>query len=165
MHPFETMPADAKVWVYAANRKLSTVEQKEIIARANTFTNNWKSHGQSLKAVFDILHDVFLVLMVDEQVNPVGGCGTDESIHFMQALEKDFHISLFNRFQVELIKENELILTTKADALKLYNEKQISGNTIFFNKNTTLKKDFDMRFMIPYSESWAFQGARQAETV
>ena len=163
MEPFETMPSDAKVWIYAANRKLSAVEQTEILARANSFVDNWKSHGQGLKAAFNILHDMFFILMVDEHFNPVGGCGTDESIHFMQGLENDYHISLFNRFQVEMMNEKTATITSKADAAKLYSESQINDSTIFFDKTLSNKKDFDNGFMIPYSKSWAFQGVKRSQ--
>ncbi len=165
MHQFDNMPGDAKTWVYASNRRLTTEEQKEIIAGANAFTSNWKSHGQSLKASFDILNDIFLVLMVDENFNPVGGCGTDDSVHFMQEVEKSFNIKLFNRLQVELLQDSEIIITSKADAAKLYSEGKISDKTIFFNKTVTSKKDFDNNFKISYDKSWAFQGIKQAETV
>jgi len=155
------MPSDAKAWVYASNRKFTAAEQSQIIAGASAFTSNWISHGKSLKATFDILHDTFLILMVDENVNPVGGCGTDDSIHFMQEIERTFDVKLFNRMQVELMYENEIIITSKADATKLYNEGKISDDTIFFNKVVSNKKDFDNSFKIPYSKSWAFQGVKQ----
>ena len=165
MHQFETMPPDAKAWVYASNRKLTTAEQAEIIAGAKAFTGNWTSHGQSLKAAFGILHDTFLILMVDENFNPVGGCGTDDSIHFMQEVEKVFNVKLFNRLQVELLHENEIIITSKSDAAKLYSENTISNTTIFFNKTISSKKDFINDFQIPFNKSWAFKGVGQSETV
>jgi len=159
------MSADSKTWIYASNRKFTLEEQNEIMSGAKAFTSNWKSHGQSLKASFDILYDTFIVLMVDESVNPVGGCGTDDSIHFIQGIESAFDVKLFNRLQVELLVNNEIIITSKSEAAKIYNESKISGNTIFFNKVITSKRDFESNFKIPYSKSWAFQGIKQAETV
>jgi hypothetical protein len=161
MHQFDTMPADAKAWVYASNRHFTADEQKEIIAGALAFTNNWKSHGQSLKAEFNILHDLFLVLMVDESVNPVGGCGTDDSIHFMQEIEKVFNVKLFNRMQIELLHNDEIIITSKSGAAQLYNENKISEATPFFNKVITRKKDLENNFKIPFGKSWAFAGVKQ----
>lgn len=161
MHQFDTMPSNTKAWVYASNRKFTAKEQTEIIAGANAFTSNWVSHGKNLKASFGILHDIFLILMVDENVNPVGGCGTDDSIHFIQEIEKVFDVKLFNRLQVELLNNSGIIITSKVQASTLYNEGVISDDTIFFNKNISSKKDFDSNFKIPYSKSWAFQGVKQ----
>jgi len=161
MHQFDTMPANAKAWVYASNRKFTTEEQKEIMAGATAFTSNWTSHGKSLKASFDILKDVFLVLMVDENVNPVGGCGTDDSIHFIQEIEKVFAVKLFNRLQIELLVNDQIVITSKTEAAKFYSENKISDNTIFFNKIVSNKSDFDTSFQISYSKSWAYQGLKQ----
>ena len=165
MHQFDIMPPNAKTWVYASNRKLTFDEQNKIIAAANIFTSNWKSHGQTLKATFDILHDMFLVLMVDENINPVGGCATDDSIHFIQEMEVGFDVKLFNRLQVELFHDNEIIITSKNDAARLYLENKILGNSVFFNKVVTNKQDFDNNFKTPFNKSWVYQAIKQTAIV
>jgi hypothetical protein len=156
MYHFETMPDNAKVWVYAANRLLTVEEHAQISAKGNLFVNKWTSHQQKLTASFDILHDTFIVIMVNEDVNPVGGCGTDDSVHFIKSLEQEFGIGLFDRLQVELMKDGQVIITSRSAALSLYEEGAITEETVFFNKNLTRKKEFDECFRIPFSQSWSF---------
>jgi hypothetical protein len=163
MHHFETMPTDAKAWIYAANRKLTPDEKNKINAKIKQFVSNWTAHEQQLKASIDVLHDLFFVIMVDENYNAVSGCGIDKSIHFMQEVEMEFNIKLFNRMQIELMSENEIIITSKSDAAKLYNEGKINDETIFLNKNITTKKEFDTNFIIPFNQSWAYQGIKNAQ--
>lgn len=163
MHHFENMPDNAKAWVYAANRNLTPEEQEIIHARANTFVTNWTAHQQQLKASFDLLHNLFLVVMADENFNKVSGCGIDKSIHFMKELENELNINLFNRLQVELMRGNDVIVTTKSDVSRLYQQKEINAETPFFNKNITTKKEFDNNFVIPLHQSWIFQSIQKTQ--
>lgn len=163
MHHFETMPPDAKAWIYAANRKLTLDEKNKINTKATQFVSNWTAHEQQLKASVDILNDLFFVVMVDENYNAVSGCGIDKSIHFMQELEKEFNIELFNRMQIELLKDEEIIITSKPNLTVLYSEGVIDDETIFINKNITTKKEFDTNFMIPLNQSWVYQSIKNAQ--
>jgi len=165
MYQFESMPVNAKVWVYAANRIFTADEQKAIENSGRTFASKWLSHDIKLKASFDILHGVFLVLMVDENVNPAGGCATDTSYHFIREIEKEFSVQLFNRMQVELMKDENIIITSKQGATTLFNEGKIGEETFFFNKSIISKKEFDEKFMIPFSGSWVFYSIRQTESI
>lgn len=162
MYHFEIMPPNAKAWVFGSNRLLTNEELAAIDAKGQGFVSNWVSHQQPLKATFDILHGTFLVIMVDESANPVGGCGTDESMRFIKNLEKEYDIKLFDRLQVELMKDNEIIITGKAGATELFNKGGITTETIFFNKNLSVKSEFDKAFKIPFSESWVYKGLLQS---
>jgi hypothetical protein len=165
MYHFESMPPDAKAWIYASNRKLTSEEIAMVIARADTFVTNWTAHQQQLKASFDLLHDTFFVVMVDEHANEVSGCGIDKSIHFMKELEKELNINVFNRLQVEMIIEDVLVVTTKTEAQNLFNLKSVHEATSFFNKNITTKAEFDDAFVIPFNKSWVYQNMQKTQSV
>jgi hypothetical protein len=158
MTTFSGMAADARVWIYAANRILTQGEQDEILSKARAFTSGWTAHEQPLNAAVDILHDCFVVFMVDENFNEVSGCGIDKSVAFMKSLGQETGIDFFNRMQVELLTPKGLILTSKAGAKKLLEEEVIQDTTITFNKTLTHRSELDSRFMIPFSQSWSYPG-------
>ena len=152
--PFDEMPTTSRVWVYAANRKLTEVEQLEITQKGQSFVSSWTAHQQQLRASFTILHNVFIVISVDEQVNDVSGCGIDKSIHFMQELEAAYELNLFNRLQVELWVNNDVLLTNKQKTAVMLQEGTVNDQTKLFNKTVTTKAAFLSEFLISLGGSW-----------
>lgn len=156
MTVFDQMPPDARVWIYAANKKLTPAEQADITAKADAFTAQWTAHQNQLKASFAILHNVFLVLMVDENFNEVSGCGIDKSVHFIQDIDREYNLNLFNRLQIELLVNDEVILTGKQKLSVMLQEGQVNAQTTMFNKNITDKHTFDTQFRLPLGKSWIY---------
>lgn len=153
---YTEMPDEAKVWVYAANRILTETEQAEIEAAGKTFTQSWTAHNQQLKASFTILHGVFLVMMVDENLNEVSGCGIDKSVHFMQDLDKTYQLDIFNRLRLELWQNDGVMILNKQKLSAMLQEGTVNEQSIVFNKTVTTKKQFDEQFQLPLSRSWVF---------
>jgi hypothetical protein len=150
------MPSEAKVWIYGANRVLTNAEVAEITDIGNSFTQTWTAHQQQLKATFAILHNVFMVVMVDERHNAVSGCGIDKSVHLMQDIDKQYQLDLFNRLRIELWQANQVVLTNKQKLSVMLQEGTVNEQTFVFNKSISTKAQFDTSFQIPLSESWVF---------
>lgn len=95
------IPADfsdhSKVWVYQSSRLLTIQEAMQLEPLLSNFTKEWRSHGDPVKGYANLLYGQFIVLMADETYTQVGGCSTDFSVHFIQQIEKQFNIQLFNR--------------------------------------------------------------------
>src|ERR1043165_8697790 len=91
------MPADARIWIYQANRKLSEQEISSISDRAKEFLENWTAHDNALRASFQLLYGYFLIIMIDKNYEQASGCSIDKSFHFVQKLEKDFNLTLLDR--------------------------------------------------------------------
>ena len=162
--PFKQIPATAKLWIYASNRKLTGLEQDSILAKGATFVTNWTAHQQQLKAAFSILHDVFLIVAVDENYNEVSGCGIDKSIHFMQDIDREYNLNLFNRLQIELFINNELLLTNKQKLAVLLQEGTVNDQTLVFNKTVTDKDSFDKYFQKKLGQSWVYPSLKALQT-
>lgn len=162
--PFEQMPATAKLWIYASNRKLNAAEQETILAKGAQFVTGWTAHQQQLKAAFTILHDVFLVVAVDENYNEVSGCGIDKSVHFMQEIDREFNINLFNRLQIELFIGNELLLTNKQELSVMLQQGKVNEQTLVFNKTVTDKDSFDKYFQKTLGQSWVYPSLKTLQS-
>ena len=153
---FNEMPADAKVWIYAANRILTDTEAIDIQKAGDDFTQSWTAHQNQLKAEFAILHNTFFVFMVDENVNEVSGCGIDKSVHFMQEMDKKYNLDAFNRLSIELWQNNTVVLTNKQKLSVMLQENAANAQTIIFNKTVTYKKQFDAEFQLKLDKSWVY---------
>lgn len=153
------MPADARVWVYQSNKALSDAEVTAIAKAGHTFITDWAAHGASLKASFDVLHNRFIVIAVDEKQAAASGCSIDKSVHFIKELEKQFDLNLFDRMQVAFRKENQIITCNFNDLLKeltshISSDTDILGNVIVFNNMVSSKSEFDTNWESKLKNSW-----------
>lgn len=79
---FPDLPNDARVWLFALNRDLSSDEKNALLDALEPFLASWTSHNRPVPATADVRADrVFLVAAhIDaEALNAgVSGCGIDK---------------------------------------------------------------------------------------
>ena len=154
MEDYHKYPDTAKVWVYQANRILDEDEVNYIKVVLDEFIANWESHGKLLKASFDVFHDLFIVLFVDEDGDTMCGRAQDASIKLMKELEQQLEIRLLDRMIQSYLKDGKVVVATMQEFSDLIAEKEINENTIVFNNTITTKADFDTKWEVPLKDSW-----------
>ena len=148
------MPSDARLWVYQSNRILSDAEVKAVEEEGLKFIADWAAHGASLKASFDVLHHLFVVIAVDEKQAMASGCSIDKSVHFVKTLEQKLSLNLFDRMQVAYRSGNEIKVCKLSDFEKLATQEIVNESTIVFNNMVTSKSSFDTEWEVPLKQSW-----------
>jgi len=152
--PFNDLPGHARVWIYQSERILSDEEVQEIKKIAENFVGEWTAHQQTLRAGFEIFHNIFLVLAVDENHNDASGCSIDKSVHFMRTLENRFGISLFDRFSIAFRKDEKIHVKSLNDFLKMFKDEKLTDSLPVFNNLVFKKSDLETNWEIPLKESW-----------
>jgi len=151
---FNTLPEDSRVWVYQANRSFTDLEISEIEHKLNTFIENWTAHGNDLKAGFTIVYRRFIVIALDQDLNKASGCSIDASVHFIQQLEKEYHVDLLDKMNVSYRQGEFIAYKPLLDFKKMAKEKAVSKNTIVFNNLVNTLAEFKEFWEVPASESW-----------
>ena len=100
-------PDHSRVWIYSSDQEIPDQSIPEIHQEIQAFAKNWLSHGSGLKATGGILHNYFIVLLVDEISNKPGGCSIDTSVKFIQSIGEKYNVNFFNRRIFHYIK-NEM---------------------------------------------------------
>jgi hypothetical protein len=154
MDTIKQMPMDARVWVYQSNSRLSEEEIQAIKIKGAAFIESWAAHGAALKASFDILHNRFIILAVDEKQAQASGCSIDKSVGFMKALEQEFNLQLFDRMQVAYRTQQDIEVCTLSEFEKLAKQGIVTPSTVVFNNMITTKAAFDSAWEVPLKESW-----------
>jgi hypothetical protein len=155
MLTFNDMPPHSRVWIYQSDREIKDIEVNEIRRKAAMFLMEWTSHGNVMKATIDVLYNRFLVVAVDESAASASGCGIDKSVKFMQQMEQDYKINLFDRMLV-LYRDAE----TKIQQTKLYTFEQmmekgeLNAETVVFNNLISTKEDMQSKWEVPVKKSW-----------
>lgn len=147
-------PNNAKVWIYQSSKSLDEDDVNYLKVQLDDFITSWESHGSTLKATFEIVHDLFVVLFVDEEGDRMCGTAQDNSVKLMKQLGQELEVDFLDRMnqsykngeQVEVVKMNDFT------ALLANNE--IDENTIVYNNMVTTKIDFDNHWEVALKDSW-----------
>jgi hypothetical protein len=102
---FPDFNSQSKVWVYTANRELTSSEQQFVKDEMKIFTQSWAAHGSGLKADGIVEHNQFLVLAVDESDINASGCSIDSSVKFIKAIGQELNVDFFDRLNLVIEKE------------------------------------------------------------
>ena len=110
MTAYEQLPPSTRVWVYQSNKPFADGQVPEIRKHVQEFATKWVSHNRQLHSFADVLHNRFIVLMVDESQAGASGCSIDASVHFLQALQQHYQVDLFDRmvFSYKAGEESDL---------------------------------------------------------
>ncbi|WP_297333044.1 ABC transporter ATPase [Flavobacterium sp.] len=152
--PFETLPEDARIWIYQANRKLSDEEVADIESALKTFTEGWAAHGTGLESSFLVRHNRFIILAVNQEIQPASGCSIDASVHFIQELEKKYNIELLDKMNVTFRLGEHIAHKPLIEFRKMAKNKAVSPKTIVFNNLVNTVGEWQEYWEVPAGESW-----------
>ena len=145
---FNMLSDESRIWIYAAEQKLSDNQENYILDHISDHIQNWVAHKVSLTAGFTVLHNHFIVIALDEGKNEASGCSIDTLQKKIQEIEKDFSISLLNRMNVFCRIE---------DAIQCIPVSKLGDNvnkeTLFYDL-TIQKKSELSNWLIPIEKGW-----------
>ncbi|MEM1326417.1 MAG: hypothetical protein AAGI23_10705 [Bacteroidota bacterium] len=154
MTTYENLADSSRVWVYQSNRPFTAEEIPALRAFLQRFATNWVSHNRALQAFAELYYDQFIVLMVDESQAGASGCSIDASVRFLQQLEQEFQVSLFDRLTFAYKENGQIKTASKSEFKQLYQDGKISNQTLVFDNLVENKKAFEQNWVKLLKESW-----------
>ncbi len=151
---YDELSDQSRVWIYQSNRVFTDEEAVAIEKKIEAFIDNWISHNRKLKAFGSVYHKRFIVLMVDETTAGASGCSIDKSVYFLQQIESEYGIDLFDRMRFAYKANGSVQSVTKAAFEELYRNKVIDETTMVFDTLVDNKGDFDRNWLKPLGKSW-----------
>ncbi|MEL6917432.1 MAG: ABC transporter ATPase [Bacteroidota bacterium] len=151
---FNTLPDNARVWIYQASRSFSQEELAETKLALDQFIQQWTAHGSELKAAYEIKYNRFITIALDQTHAGASGCSIDASVRFIQALEKKYSIDLLDKMNVSYKQGEYIAYKPLTDFKKMAKQKAVSKNTIVFNNLVTNKHEYLNFWEVPAEESW-----------
>jgi hypothetical protein len=152
--PFDTLPDDARVWIYQSNRKLTDEEVTKIDEAVRNYVDIWAAHGTGLKASYQVLYNRFIILAVDQEVQAASGCSIDDSVRFIQSLEQEYQIDLLDKMNVTYRLGEHIAHKPLTEFKKMAKDRAVSGNTIVFNNLVNTVGEWREFWEVPALESW-----------
>ena len=92
--PFETLPDDARLWVFGTDRPLDDTAAARLLAEVDRFLAHWHAHGQPLSCGRRWQDDRFLTVAVDARSAGPSGCSIDGLYRALRALESALDVRM-----------------------------------------------------------------------
>jgi len=154
VNSYEELPSTTRVWVYQSNRPFPKEDIPELRNHIQRFVSQWVAHNQVLRAYGDIMHRLFVVLMVDESQAGASGCSIDKSVYFLKKLGQTYGVDLFDRMIFAYRKGEKAVPVTREEFQALYQQGEITDETPVFDTLVNNKGDFETQWVKPLRESW-----------
>jgi len=151
---FKTMPDDSRIWIYQSNRDFNESEIRIINDKTISFLDNWQAHGKDLECSYSIIDKRFIIIAVNESVNPIGGCSIDFSLQLIKDISKSIGIDLLNRLVVNYRLDNKVESLSLSDLKNKIKDGDFSPETIIFNTAINSKSELLSNFEIDIRSSW-----------
>ncbi|MCF0072492.1 hypothetical protein LZD49_18575 [Dyadobacter sp. CY261] len=151
---FSDIDLQSRVWVYQANRELTTQETGIITETLKASLDTWEAHGKRLTASGKVFEHRFIVIAVDERHELPSGCSIDKSVHWLQEIGQRMDIDFFDR-SLAYLDDNDTVQTIPVPKIRqaIIQETILPTTTIFDNQVGT-KAQWMKRWKIPASNSW-----------
>lgn len=143
-----------KVWIYQAERFLTAEEAAFVNKTCAEFAAVWSSHGTPLDVNIEILHNLFVVVIVDETHVKASGCSIDKLMQLIKAIENYTGISFTNRHKIAYKQNDEIFVTELNKLNQLYAQGIINNHTLIFDNLVHDINSFKQHFLKPLHQSW-----------
>ncbi len=148
-------PDESRVWIYQADRPFDDADIASANQDIEEFCIQWTSHNRELRAIGGIMHDLFVVLVVDETQSSASGCSIDKSVTFVKYMEQKYKRRLLDRDQIAYLDDHEHIHTLPLKKLKdAVQQGELEMDTKVFNNLVANRKDYIRGWVTPLGESW-----------
>jgi hypothetical protein len=153
--PFDQLPADARVWVFASDRPVTGEHARQLLAAVDDYLARWSAHGQPLTAARDWTNDRFLAVAVDQRDAHASGCSIDGLFRSLQQLGARIGANLVGGGRVHFRDAAGAIHTVaRHEFTEQAARGDVTGQTVVFDPTVATAADWRARFERPAHESW-----------
>ena len=152
---FGTLPARARVWIFASDRPLSGNDARTLLEEVDRFLDQWKAHGAPLLSAREWREDRFLAIGVDPTAEQASGCSIDGLFRSLRALEGPLSTGLVAGGRVFYRDaEGRPHLALRNEVPTLVAQRVLTDDTAVFDTSITDAASYRSSFERPARESW-----------
>lgn len=153
--PFEQLPGEARLWVFAASESIDEAAERDLLQRVDAFLEGWNAHGHPLVGARDWREGRFLFIAVDERSAPPSGCSIDALHRALKDFEHDRGVGLTDHIEVVYRGLDGGISRAARPAFaKLAKAGEVNLETVVFDTTITRKGDIEARFEVAARDAW-----------
>lgn len=146
----------SKVWVFQSATSFRN-NAAEITEQLDAFIASWMTHGKEVEAAYELIEDVFIVVMANEVKNAVSGCAIDELTGVVRKLENDLGLSLFNRSLLYYLEDGLLASCSFMEVKNIFDKGGVNEDTIIYDISVNSIESYINGWKIPMKRSWVYK--------
>lgn len=146
---------NTKTIIFPASRSINHEEKLDILMKIKDFLTSWKAHRNPLQSNVCIEYEQFIIIRVDENIEPASGCSLDALNNFIRKIEQKYQLGLFNRMKAVFLENNTLKTLKLRDFRAALKNKELRSDILVFDFSSNNEEEFSKRFLLPLKESWA----------
>lgn len=155
MHvPFEQLSNESKVWIYASQVAFTNEQIAIISNELMQFTDSWQAHGVELRASYEINHNHFIVIGVDESHHAPSGCSIDKSVQVIKSIESQLGIDLMNRLVVYVWANGSVKTYAAGKLASAIQEGLLNIDSQVFDNTITSFEKYKNEWLKPAQDTW-----------
>ncbi|WP_310396713.1 hypothetical protein [Hymenobacter sp.] len=151
---FDQLPPEARVWIYQASRPLTSAEILAALPGLARFAEEWTSHGRSLRASAQFLHQQFLIIGLDEGIAGASGCSIDASVRFIGQLEQQLGAELLEKSRLAFLRGGTVQLLRQSELKAAVAAGTVGPDTFYFDNTLATKGELDTQWPRPAGQTW-----------
>jgi hypothetical protein len=153
--PFDVLPDDARLWVFATDRALGEPAAAALHDAVDAFLADWAAHGVPLRAARDWRDGRFLAVAVDRRAEDASGCSIDGLFRSLRALEPELGATLLAAGRVYWRgADGGVHVGDRAALRQAAGAGAVDAATPVFDTTVTTAGDWRARFERPLGEAW-----------
>ena len=143
-HPIEN---EVRLWTYIARKPLNNEQVNRANSILSAFVSDWTSHGDQINGTFGWIGN-HVIVIASPVSQSLSGCGIDQNISAIRAIEEAIGIRLLDRNLVLSILSHGEYSTRSIDTIDTMTDDQL-----VFMWNTTKANIQSTPIFVPLSES------------
>jgi hypothetical protein len=147
---FDTLPGDARVWVFAAAHPLAESSTDSFLRAVDAFLASWKAHGHPLRAARMLRDNQFLAIGVDQSTEGASGCSIDGLFRALKEVQSSVGRNFLEGGRIYWRGADGVVKSgTRAEF-----GRQAGSETVVFDTTVTDAASWREAFERPARDSW-----------
>jgi hypothetical protein len=152
---FESLPPDARVWVFACDRNLTCDEARPLLAQADAYLAQWKAHGSPLRCAREWVHHRFLAVGIDPTAEQASGCSIDDLFRTLREIGQSVGTQLLGGGRVFYRDaEGNAQVASRAEFSALAARGDVTADTTVYDTSVILADDWRRNFERRAGDAW-----------
>jgi hypothetical protein len=153
--PFQQLPPEARVWIFAASDPLAPGEASRLLAEVDAFLGEWNAHGEALTCGRDWRDRRFVAIGVDQTAAGASGCSIDGLFRVLQRLQQALGTALIGGGRVFYREpDGDIRCVDRAAFASLAADGRVGSETPVFDTSVTTARAYRDAFERQAGESW-----------
>ena len=146
---------NTKAIIFPASRSINHEENLDILMKIEDFLTSWNAYENPLQSNVCIEYEQFIIICIDENIEPASGCSLDALNNFIRKIEQKYQLELFDRMKAVFLENNTLKTLRLKDFCATLKNKELRSDILIFDFSSNNEEEFSKRFLLPLKESWA----------